>query len=160
MHSNQPVDEGSAGNQSTQDEQPSRRRFLKSSAAGLLAATIATDALAQAGTPALPPGAPPAFGTAPAFGPEVSVETFAQAEKLVEVELTAKDRAEAAGNWRQAMAPFYERRVGPRVVPLPDSVSPATVWHPLLPGEQLVASAQGRPLPTISARSTTTAFVR
>ncbi len=121
---------------------PSRRRFLKHSAAGLLAAAAARQALAQA-TPSLPPGAPPAFGTAPAAGPAVSVNTFAEAEKLVEVELTQKDRAEAAGNWRQAMAPFYERRVGPRIVPLPASVAPATVWHPLLPGRQLAASAQG-----------------
>ena len=123
---------------------PSRRRFLKEGAVGLLSAVAARDAVSQnAPTPGPPPGAPPAFGTAPAFGPEVTVETFAQAEKLVEVELTPKDLAEAAGNWRQAMAPVYERRVGPRTVPLPDSVAPATVWHPLLPGEQLAPSAQG-----------------
>ncbi|RRA48129.1 amidase [Acidipila sp. EB88] len=77
---------------------------------------------------------------------------------MVEVELTAKDRAEAAGNWRQAMAPLLERRVGPRVVPLPETIAPATVWTPLLPGEQLAPAAPGtgfqpskpldRPLPS------------
>ncbi|WP_233581229.1 amidase [Acidipila sp. EB88] len=76
----------------------------------------------------------------------------------MEVELTAKDRAEAAGNWRQAMAPLLERRVGPRVVPLPETIAPATVWTPLLPGEQLAPAAPGtgfqpskpldRPLPS------------
>ena len=125
---------------------PTRRRFLAQGAAGALGAVVTQRALAQSGTDAtshaLPPGAPPAFGTAPAAGPEVSAETFAQAQKLVEVEFSAKDLAEAAGNWRQSMAPLYERRVGPRKVPLADSVAPASVWRPLLPGQQLVAAAQ------------------
>ncbi len=60
--------------------------------------------------------------------------TFAQAEKLVEVDLSGKDRAKAAGNWRQSMAPLLERRAGPRKVALPDTVAPATVWNPVLPG--------------------------
>ena len=47
-----------------------------------------------------PPGAPPAFGTAPAVGPRVSPATFAEAEKLVQVELSAAEREMAAGNWR------------------------------------------------------------
>jgi Asp-tRNA(Asn)/Glu-tRNA(Gln) amidotransferase A subunit family amidase len=120
-----------------------RRRFLAAGVLSAAGATLAPAHLAAQATPNPTPGAPPAFGTAPAFGPAVSTETFAQAEKLVEVELTEKDRAEAAGNWRQAMAPFYERRVGPRVVPLPASVAPATVWNPMLPGQQLAATAQG-----------------
>jgi len=140
-----------------------RRRFLRQTALSLASAAMAPSALAQSTTnptlnppdKALPPGAPPAFGTAPAVGPQVSTDTFAQAEKLVQVELTAKDRAQAAGNWRQAMAPLYERRVGPRIVPLPDSVAPATVWNPLLPGEALATHGSAfiaapvlpRPLP-------------
>jgi len=77
------------------------------------------------------PGAPPAFGTSAAVGPAVSVETFVEAEKLVQVEMTAKDLAQAAGNWQQAMASVYERRTGPRKLAIEDSVAPATVWHPL-----------------------------
>ncbi len=43
-----------------------------------------------------PPGAPPAFGTSPPAGPEVSPATFAEAEKLVQVNLTSAEREQAA----------------------------------------------------------------
>ena len=46
------------------------------------------------------------------WGPKVDAEAFAVAEKLVQVEMTPKDRAEAAGNWQQSMAAVVERRVG------------------------------------------------
>ena len=82
----------------------------------------------------LPPGAPPAFGTAPDAGPPVSTSTFAEAEKLVQFELSPLDRQTAAGNWRKAMAPLYERRTGPRKFFPPPSVAPATRWDPMLPG--------------------------
>ncbi len=65
----------------------------------------------QAGNP--PPGSPSAFGTAPPVGPVVSPDTFAEAEKLVRVEMTDAERAQAAGNWRNSMAALYERRTGP-----------------------------------------------
>jgi Asp-tRNA(Asn)/Glu-tRNA(Gln) amidotransferase A subunit family amidase len=109
----------------------SRREFLTQSTLALLAATSA-----RAQTPATPstPGAPPAFGTSPAFGPEVTITTFAEAEKLVQFPLTEKDRAQAAGNWRSAMAPLYERRVGPRKVPIPDAIAPYSTVHSALPG--------------------------
>lgn len=81
------------------------------------------------------PGAPPAFGTAPAVGPAVGPVTFAEAEKLLQLPLSVKDRAEAAGNWQQSMAPLYERRTGPRAVPIPDSVVPYSNWNPVLPGQ-------------------------
>ena len=84
----------------------------------------------QAGQTATP-GAPPAFGTAPAVGPEVTLTTFAEAERLVQAPLTAKDRAQAAGNWRQSMAAVYERRVGPRKVAIPDLVAPYSTWKPI-----------------------------
>jgi Asp-tRNA(Asn)/Glu-tRNA(Gln) amidotransferase A subunit family amidase len=80
------------------------------------------------------PGTPPAFGTSPAVGPEVSSETFAQAEKLVQVEMTAGERSEAAGNWRNSMAALYERRTGPKKVALETTLAPATRWDPILPG--------------------------
>ncbi len=79
------------------------------------------------------PGAPPAFGTAPPVGPEVSASTFAEAEKLVQVQFSLQEREQAASNWRMAMAPLYERRVGPHKVAIPDGVVPATMWNPLLP---------------------------
>src|SRR6202041_1147498 len=75
-----------------------------------------------------------AFGTAPAVGPEVSPETFAEAEKLVRIELTEAARAKAAGNWRRAMAALYERRTGPKKVALESTLSPATHWNSVLPG--------------------------
>ena len=80
------------------------------------------------------PGAPPAFGTAPPVGPEVTPATFVEAEKLVQVEMTPADRATAAGNWRMQMAPLYERRTGPRKLALEDTAAPATIWNPTLPG--------------------------
>lgn len=82
----------------------------------------------------LPPGAPPAFATAPPVGPEVTAETFAEAEKLERVTMTEAHRAEAAGSWAQAMAPLYERRTGPRKVELPETLFPASRWDPLIPG--------------------------
>ena len=121
----------------------SRREFLTRTALGVVgAATAAKGAgLAEpakaldAGAPApLPPGSPPAFGTAPAVGPVVSAATFAEAEKLLQAPLTAADRTQAASNWRESMAALYERRTGPRKVLLEDSLAPATRWDPLLPG--------------------------
>jgi Asp-tRNA(Asn)/Glu-tRNA(Gln) amidotransferase A subunit family amidase len=141
-----------------------RRSFLQTTALGALAA--AAPALAQTGpeagvkqpTKKLPPGAPPAFGTAPAVGPIVTAATFATAEELVQVTMTPHDRAEAAGNWRQSMAPLVERRTGPNILPIPEPVAPATVWNPMLPGRRLVAVAESsqfapsplvrRPLPS------------
>ncbi len=78
-----------------------------------------------------PAGMPPAFGTAPAAGPEVSSVTFAEAEKLVQVQLSQADLNQAAGNWRSAMAPLYERRVGPRKVPLEPTIAPYSVCDPV-----------------------------
>jgi Asp-tRNA(Asn)/Glu-tRNA(Gln) amidotransferase A subunit family amidase len=62
------------------------------------------------------------------------VETFEQAEKLVQVEMTPKDLAQAAGNWQQAMASVYERRTGPRKLAIEETIAPASVWNPLLGG--------------------------
>src|ERR1700738_4410967 len=92
----------------------SRRHFLSRAWIGVVATASACRKTATQKAADLPPGAPPAFGTAPAVGPEVSPSTFAEAEKLVQVELSAAEREVAAGNWRKAMAPIYERRTGPR----------------------------------------------
>ena len=66
--------------------------------------------------------------------PEVSASTFAEAEKLVRVELTDADRAEAALSWRQAMAPLYERRTGPRKVSLEPDLAPWSRVQAVQPG--------------------------
>jgi len=114
----------------------SRREFLAKSSLGLMGVAMAAKAEQVAATPqtAATPGAPPAFGTSAPVGPAVSVETFVEAEKLVQIEMTPKDLAQAAGNWQQAMASVYERRTGPRKLSIEDTISPATVWNPTLPG--------------------------
>jgi Asp-tRNA(Asn)/Glu-tRNA(Gln) amidotransferase A subunit family amidase len=108
-----------------------RREFVALGSMGLLASALpAQTPDAQNQTP----GAPPAFGTAPPVGPEVTAATFKEAGKLVQVEMTQKDLDEAASNWREQMAPVCERRVGPRKVALEDTLAPATQWNPSLPG--------------------------
>ncbi|MGA7522615.1 MAG: amidase [Acidobacteriaceae bacterium] len=112
-----------------------RRHFLLQSSAGLVAAAVSpalADLDAQQTPPA--PGTPPAFGTASAVGPEVFAGTFAEAEKLVRVEMTPHDRAEAASNWRQSMAPLYERRTGPRTVALEPALQPWSRISAVQPG--------------------------
>jgi Asp-tRNA(Asn)/Glu-tRNA(Gln) amidotransferase A subunit family amidase len=113
----------------------SRRDFLIASSAALVAAAVAPKLDGQTQTPP-PPGTPPAFGTAPAVGPEVSAVTFAEAEKLVRIELNGHDRVEAAQNWRNSMAALYERRTGPRKVVIPESIVPYSQVNPLLPGHR------------------------
>ena len=138
----------------------SRREFLSHTTAGILGAAAAGRAVAGAGAsrpePAVTPvaGTPPAFGTAPPVGPEVTVATVAEAEKLMRVELTPAERAQLAGNWRQAMASTMERRTGPRKVPLESSLAPATRWDPVIPGvprgpgrDRFVRTVERRALP-------------
>ena len=129
---------------SIEDLLKSRRTFLKHGSLGLAAAAVGCHAAPEpeqpaaapptpsAGPPA--PGTPPAFGTAPAVGPEVSGVTFEESKKLVRVSLTTAEEKQAAESWRQAMAPLYERRTGPRKVPLEPTLAPATQWNPMLPG--------------------------
>src|SRR5579862_4527313 len=101
----------------------SRRDFLVGSGAALLGSAAATaqqpGSKEPPASPAAPatthkeqpaPGTPPAFGTAPPVGPVVSQATFAEAEKLMQIELTARERTQAAENWRNSMAALYERR--------------------------------------------------
>jgi Asp-tRNA(Asn)/Glu-tRNA(Gln) amidotransferase A subunit family amidase len=77
-----------------------------------------------------PPGTPPAFGTAQVVGPQITSATLAHAEKLVRIEMSAGERAQAAGNWRSSVAPLYERRTGPRKVPLDAGLAPGSQWFP------------------------------
>lgn len=113
----------------------SRRQFLSQASISLGGAALAFSSHAQQ-TSEPPPGAPPAFGTAPPVGPEVTTSTFAEAEKLMQVQLTAAERSEAVGNWRSAIAPLYERRIGPRKVEIEPTLAPYSRWDPVLPGEK------------------------
>src|SRR5579872_3757261 len=117
----------------------SRREFLVTSAALLGASTGAGASQSATGSQpppsgALPSGSPPVFGTATGVGPDVTAATFAEAEKLMRVRLSAAQRAEAASNWRDSMAPLYELRTGPRRVELPPGLAPGSQWNPVLPG--------------------------
>lgn len=117
----------------------SRREFLTQSSFTVLAAAAPFAVTPQAGQAQIPaaqtPGAPPAFGTAPPVGPAVSPGTFAEAEKLVQVQMTNAEREVAARTWASDMAPIYERRTGPRKVSLPATLAPYSRWNPVLPGQ-------------------------
>jgi Asp-tRNA(Asn)/Glu-tRNA(Gln) amidotransferase A subunit family amidase len=119
-----------------------RRDFLKRSALGLAAAAVTGNATADPlQAPETPPGMPPAFGTGPKVGPEITPATIAEAEKLVQIELTPAERAQAAGSWRVSMAPLYERRTGPRKVALEPATAPASRWDPAsIPGARVAAT--------------------
>ena len=116
----------------------SRREFLTITSLGVLGTTALSRLHAQNQTQ-LPPGAPTAYGAGAAFGPEVSTTTFAEAEKLVQFPLTDSERAMAAASWRKTLASVYERRTGPRKLALEDTLAPAAVWDPMLPGLKSVA---------------------
>jgi Asp-tRNA(Asn)/Glu-tRNA(Gln) amidotransferase A subunit family amidase len=146
-----------------------RRRFLFAAPLGALAAASACSTQPHSSSGAAPapaaptanatPGAPPTFGTGPVSGPPVSAATFAEAEKLMQVTLRPADRELAASNWQRSMAPFLERRAGPRTVTLEPETAPATVWtpalidrHPLPTRDVFVRSrASDAPLPTSDA---------
>jgi len=123
----------------------SRREFLTHTSLGVLA-TLAANRHAVAGDPDVPaaapsaaPGEPSAFATSPPAGPQVSAATFAEAEKLARVELTDSELKQAAGSWRVAMAPLYERRTGPKKLLLEETLAPASRWDPRLPGDRPLA---------------------
>src|SRR5271155_3222851 len=109
-----------------------RREFLTETSLGIVGAAVAGTQQQKPGEP--PAGTPPAFGTGPAVGPEVSPGTFAEAEKVVQVEMTPADRAMVAASWRGNMAALYERRSGPHNVTIEAEVAPYSQWDPILPG--------------------------
>jgi Asp-tRNA(Asn)/Glu-tRNA(Gln) amidotransferase A subunit family amidase len=115
-----------------------RRQFLISAPLGALAVAAACSdqqPSPEVSTPPSTPGAPPTFGTAPVSGPVVSPSTFAEAEKLAQVTMSAAEREMAAASWRRSLAPLLERRVGPRKIALDPNIAPATRWNPVLAGE-------------------------
>jgi Asp-tRNA(Asn)/Glu-tRNA(Gln) amidotransferase A subunit family amidase len=117
----------------------SRRQFLAKTSLGLLGAAVSLNGEAQDPSQ-LPPGAPSAFGTGPAVGPEVSPATFAEAEKLARVQLTPAERTQAAASWRVNMAALMERRTGPRNVSLEPTLAPFSRYDSVLPDQRPAAS--------------------
>src|SRR5712691_3468238 len=136
-----------------------RRQFLIRAPLAVLVAAAAcrnkSQSLSSQSTP-VTPGAPPTFGTGTGTGPAVTPETFAEAEKLMQVTMTPAERQQAADSWRSSLAPYLERRTGPRKVAIAATDSSATLWNPMLPGiavsssrDQFVRSnADGAPLPS------------
>src|SRR5215468_9542827 len=116
-----------------------RRQFLISAPLGLLVAAAGchrNDEATQANSQSAPTtaGAPPTFGTGPGSGPPVTPATFAEAEKLMQVTMSPAERQQAADSWRESLAPYLERRTGPRKVTIEAADAPATLWNPMLPG--------------------------
>src|SRR6185436_2820482 len=116
-----------------------RRQFLIKAPLGLLVGAAACSGESGTATPQTTPtpttaGAPPTFGTGAGSGPEVNAKTFEEAEKLMQVTLTYDQRQLAAESWRRSLAPYLERRTGPRKVTIADTDAPATLWNPMLPG--------------------------
>ena len=113
-----------------------RRQFLAQMSLGFLGAAASLKAEAQEPSQ-LPPGAPSAFGTGPAVGPEVSPTTFAEAKRLVRVQLTPAEITQAANSWRVDMAALLERRTGPRNVALESTLAPFSRYDSVLPGQSV-----------------------
>ena len=143
-----------------------RRQFLVRAPIGLLGLGLACrdgEAPQATATPPATPGAPPTFGTSPTAGPAVSLSTFAEAEKLAQVTMSAAHREQAVASWRQSMAPLLERRTGPRTIALEPELAPATQWNPNIGGAKIgpprdtFARSQGDPGP-LPASDTDIAF--
>ena len=74
----------------------------------------------------------------------------------MQVELSSQESHDAAGTWRAAMAPLYERRTGPKKIRLEAALAPASQWEPNQYGQKLDPSqdrfvrskVEGRRLPS------------
>ncbi len=115
-----------------------RRQFLIRAPLGVLVGVAAcrgeSPVTNSQATTASTPGAPPTFGTGEGSGPPVTPTTFAEAEKLMQVTMTPPERQQAADSWRESMAPYLERRTGPRKLAIAATDSPATIWNPAIAG--------------------------
>jgi Asp-tRNA(Asn)/Glu-tRNA(Gln) amidotransferase A subunit family amidase len=63
----------------------------------------------------------------------------------MQVTMTEAERQQAADSWRSLLAPYLERRTGPRKVAIADTEAPAMLWNPMIPGvtaAKVVSSAQ------------------
>src|SRR6267154_4947717 len=95
-----------------------RRQFLLRAPLGVLVAAAAFQDPPSSKAQPTPttPGAPPTFGTGVGSGPPVTPATFAEAEKLMQITMTPAERGQAADTWRTSLAPYLERRTGPRTL--------------------------------------------
>ena len=121
-----------------------RRQFLLSAPLGVLvAATACRNETPSTNSQSAPStaGAPPTFGTGVGAGPPVTPATFAESENLMQVTMSPEQRQQAADSWRQSLAPYLERRTGPRKVAIAYTDAPATLWNPMLPGLVFPSSA-------------------
>src|SRR6185369_1210647 len=119
-----------------------RRQFLLRAPLGfLVAATACRNESPTSNSQSTPTtaGAPPTWGTGAGAGPPVSTATFAEAEKLMQVTMTDAERQQAADSWRALLAPYLERRTGPRKVAIADTDAPAMLWNPALAGNSAFA---------------------
>jgi Asp-tRNA(Asn)/Glu-tRNA(Gln) amidotransferase A subunit family amidase len=55
----------------------------------------------------------------------------------MQVELSSQESHDAAGSWRTAMAPLYERRTGPKKIQLEAALAPASRWEPNQYGQKI-----------------------
>ncbi len=120
----------------------SRRKFLAETTLGVAAGVAGVavnfpDSIRQVPGQQQPAGAPPAFGTGPAVGPEVSSATFTEAEKLVQIKMKETELTQAASSWRGNMASLYERRTGPRKIPLESTLSPFSRYESVMPNQKV-----------------------
>ena len=114
-----------------------RRQFLITAPIAVLVTATACRKQAPSTNSQPPPetaGAPPTFGTGAGAGPPITPETFAEAEKLMQVTMTPAERQLAADTWRTSLAQYLERRTGPRKVSIGPTDLPGTLWNPMLPG--------------------------
>ena len=77
----------------------------------------------------------------------------------MQITMTEAERQQAADTWRLLLAPYLERRAGPRKVVIADTDSPAMLWNPALAlttdagrtttmqGHFVRSRADGAPLP-------------
>src|SRR5579863_4456470 len=117
-----------------------RRQFLIRAPLGVLVGVAACrqhPSATNAPPASATPGTPPTFGTGAGSGPVVTPATFAEAEKLMQVTMTPAERQQAADTWRQSLAPYLERRTGPRTLAIAATDSPASLWNPAFPGVPL-----------------------
>ena len=117
-----------------------RRSFLVAGGAAAAATTLPAVALQSVVQP----------GTADGTGPQITETTLAEAEKLAAVEFTSKERKQILSD----IADEVERHRGRRSVELPNTLAPATMFDPRLPGMTLSiddrfvrSTPRPRPLP-------------
>ncbi len=138
-----------------------RRQFLiRAPLSALVVAAVARGEALSADPQAAPvtPGAPPTFGTGVGAGPVVTAATFAEAEKLMQVTMTPAERHQAADSWRESMAPYLERRTGPRRVAIaPPTRRPQSgiLYFPASRCRHRVTASSGQPATACRCRPQT-----